>query len=69
MKMAKSNEVKRLYRSSNDKILAGVCGGIAEYMHTDSTLIRIVAILITVFTGFFLGIIAYIIMALIMPQR
>ena len=67
--MAKKNEIKRLYRSSTDKVLAGVCGGIAEYSNMDPTLIRVIAVLITVFTGFIPGIIAYIIMAIIMPQK
>jgi phage shock protein C len=67
--MAKKNEIKRLYRSSTDKVLSGVCGGIAEYSNMDSTLIRVIAVLITVFTGFLPGIIAYIIMAIIMPQK
>jgi phage shock protein C len=67
--MAKKSEVRRLYKSSTDKILSGVCGGIAEYANMDSTLIRIIAVLITVFTGFFPGLIAYVIMAVIMPEK
>lgn len=67
--MVKKNEVRRLYKSSTDKVLAGVCGGIAEYANMDSTLVRVIAVLITVFTGFFPGLIAYIIMAIIMPQK
>ena len=66
--MAK-NEVRRLYKSSTDKVLSGVCGGIAEYAKIDSTLVRVGAVLITVFTGFILGIIAYILMAIIMPTK
>ena len=34
-------EIKKIYRSSEDKMLAGVCGGIAEHFHVDATLIRL----------------------------
>ncbi len=52
---------KKLRRSSTDKWIAGVCGGIAEYLGTSSALIRI----LTVLSG--VGIIAYLIVAVIMP--
>ena len=59
---------KVLYKSKQ-KVLSGVCGGFAEYMGQDPTLIRIIWLLIVVFTGFFPGIIAYIVAAFIMPHR
>ena len=59
---------KRLYRSRNNKMLCGVCGGIAEFLHTDPTLIRLLWALITCFTVG-TGIVAYIIAALIMPEE
>jgi phage shock protein C len=37
---------KRVYRSKNDKIIAGVCGGIAEYFNVDPVLIRIITVLL-----------------------
>lgn len=52
---------KKLRRSKDDKWIAGVCGGVAEYLGCSSALIRI----LTVLSG--VGIIAYIIVALIMP--
>lgn len=55
---------KKLYRSVNDKILAGVCGGIAEYFDIDSTLVRLVVVLLGI-SG--TGLIAYLVAALIMP--
>lgn len=58
---------KRLVKSSN-KILAGVCGGIAEYFGVDYTIVRLAYMLLTIFT-FFSGIIVYIILWLIMPNR
>lgn len=57
---------KKLYRSSTDKKLAGVCGGIAEYFDVDSTVIRLALVLFCLFGGS--GLIAYIIAALVMPQ-
>ena len=58
---------KKLVRSNN-KIIAGVCGGIAEYFDVDPTLIRVVYAALTLFTAGFPGVILYIIMMLLMPQ-
>ena len=58
---------KKLVRSSN-KIIAGVCGGIAEYFDVDPTLIRVVYAALTLFTAGFPGVLLYIIMMLLMPQ-
>ena len=55
---------KKLYRSNTDKILAGVCGGLAEYLAVDPTVVRLLAVL-SVFTS--VGIIAYIVAALVIP--
>ncbi|MBP5452476.1 MAG: PspC domain-containing protein [Treponema sp.] len=57
---------KRIYRS-NDKVICGVCGGISDYFDLDATIIRIAWILITCFTAFFLGVIAYFVCAAILP--
>jgi phage shock protein C len=56
----------RLYRSRNDRILFGVCGGLAKYFGIDSSLMRILVIVLTIATG---GIVAliYIAMAFIVP--
>ncbi len=61
--------MKKLTRSITNKQLAGVCGGIAEYYSVDATLVRVATVLITVFTGFFLGVIAYGVLAVIMPPK
>jgi phage shock protein C len=58
---------KKLTRSTN-KILGGVCGGIAEYFEVDPTVIRICYAALTVFSAAFPGILLYIIMLLLMPQ-
>ena len=58
---------KKLYKSSTDKKLAGVCGGIAEYFNIDSTLVRLGWVVFCALGGS--GLLAYIIAALIMPDR
>ena len=58
---------KRLMRSSVDCKIAGVCGGIAEYMDVDPTVVRLVWVLITFFTGIVPGIIAYLVAWMVMP--
>ena len=57
----------KLYKSSTDKKLAGVCGGIAEYFNIDSTLVRLGWVLFSLLGGS--GLLAYIIAAIIMPDR
>lgn len=59
-------EPKRLLKSRNDRMLSGVCGGIATYFNVDSTIIRILFVLLG-FTGS--GLVAYIIAAIIMPEE
>ncbi|MBI2851367.1 MAG: PspC domain-containing protein [Chloroflexi bacterium] len=56
---------KRLYRSRSDRMIWGVCGGIAEYFEIDPTIVRLIAVLL-VFAGG-IGILAYIILAIVMP--
>ena len=58
---------KKLTRSTN-KVLAGVCGGIAEYFEIDATLIRIAYAALTIFSAGFPGVLLYIIMLLLMPE-
>lgn len=61
-------EKKRLMRSVRERKIAGVCGGIANYLDLDPTIVRIAYILLTIFTAFAGGI-AYIIMWMIMPEE
>lgn len=58
---------KRLYKSNENRMIEGVCGGIAEYFNMDPTLIRLGWVLFCVLGGS--GIIAYIIAAIIIPRR
>jgi len=60
---------KRLYKSEDNKQLDGVCGGIAEYFDVDPTLVRVGYAFITVITGIFPGLIAYLALMIIMPKK
>ena len=56
---------KRLYRSRSDRVLWGVCGGLAKYFDIDPTIVRVIAVLLIFANG--LGILVYIVMAIIVP--
>ncbi len=58
---------KRLYKSRN-RVFCGVCGGVAEFLNIDPTIIRI-AILVLVFAGFGSGLLIYLAAAIIMPEK
>ncbi len=58
---------KRLHKS-RDRVLSGVCGGIAEYFGWDITIVRVIYALLTVFTAFS-GAIVYLILMLVMPEE
>lgn len=60
---------KKLTRSSNDKKLLGVCGGLAEYFDVDPTLVRVGILALAIFTGLIPGVILYFCMALLMPEK
>ena len=57
---------RRLAKSSSNRVISGVCGGLAEYFGIDVTLVRLGWVLFTFFGGS--GIIAYIIAAIVMPR-
>lgn len=61
------NTSKRLYRSTQDRMFAGVAGGIAEYLEVDPTLVRLFFVALTLMGG--PGIIIYIVLMLIVPER
>lgn len=58
---------KKLTRSRKDRKIAGVCGGFAEYLDVDSTLIRLVWVMLVLFGGW--GLLAYLIAWIIMPEE
>lgn len=57
---------KRLSRSTKEKMIGGVCGGISNYFGIDPTLVRVGYILLSIFT-IFSGVIAYFILWIVMP--
>ncbi len=58
-------ESKKLYRSRNDKMIGGVCGGLGEFLGVDPTLVRLAFVILAIFGGS--GILLYIIAWLIIP--
>ena len=59
--------MKKLYRSPN-RILAGVCGGIAEYFDVDPTLIRVIYLVLSLFSAAFPGVLLYLILMIMIPN-
>ena len=59
---------KKLQRSSTDRMLGGVCGGLANYFDFDPTLVRVAYVLLSVCTAFS-GVLAYILLMIIMPKE
>ncbi|MDX1741271.1 MAG: PspC domain-containing protein [Rhodothermales bacterium] len=59
----------KLTRSSSDKVIAGVCGGIAEYFDMDPTVVRVAYALASLIFAAFPGLIVYVILMILMPQR
>jgi len=64
--MSEHMETKRLYRSRTDRRISGVCGGLAEYLNVDPVLIRLGFVLLALADG--VGLLAYIIMAIVLPE-
>lgn len=58
---------KKLYKSRTDKKICGVCGGIAEYIECDPTIVRLITALLAL--GFGTGILLYLVAALVMPYK
>ncbi len=59
---------RRLRRSSQHKMVAGVCGGLAEYLDVDPTVIRVLYVIVSFVTALVPGLLAYIILMFIMPR-
>ena len=60
---------RKLYKSKDDRKLSGVCAGIATYFGIDSTIISLLWVFGTFFTGFIGGIVLYIVCAVIVPDE
>ena len=63
------NSPRRLTRSRNDRMLAGICGGLANYLDVDPTIVRLVFALATFFTVVFPVIFIYLIMWIVVPKE
>lgn len=59
--------MKRLYRSRSNKVIAGVCGGLAEYLNIDPTIMRLIFLLIALPGG--ISILVYFIFWVVMPKH
>lgn len=60
---------KKLYKKTSEKKICGVCAGLAEYLNIDVTVVRVLFVLLSLFTTGFPGLLVYIIMALVMPDE
>ena len=63
-----TENVKKLYRSTSDRMIAGICGGLGDYFGIDSTLVRLLFVFGAIFTGSALFWI-YIIMLIVVPEE
>ena len=60
---------KRLYKSSKDRVLTGVLGGLGEYFNIDAVVLRLLWLVIVIFTGLVPGLVVYVVAALIIPEK
>lgn len=60
--------VRRLHRSRTNRMLAGVCGGLAEHYGSDPTAVRLAAIVVGLFTGIVPMVVVYIVAAIVVPE-
>jgi len=63
--MATSNPLRR---TSRNKVLAGVCGGLAEWLGWDATLVRILYVVVSILSVAFPGILVYVVLWIVMPK-
>jgi len=59
---------KKLYKSTTDKKIAGVCAGLAHYIGIDPTIVRVVFAVLSLCTSGFPGLLIYIVLALVLPE-
>ena len=60
---------QKLTRSSTNKVIAGVCGGLADYFGLDPTVVRIGYVLLSILSAAFPGLLVYIILMLVLPEH
>ncbi len=61
-------DVPKRLRKSKNRLIAGVCGGIAEWLGWDPTVVRVLYVLISIFSAAFPGIVVYLVLWLVMPK-
>ncbi len=64
-----SHAARKLTRSRSDRKIAGVCAGMGQYLDLDTSLVRILWVLVTFAVGFFPGLIAYVVAWIIVPEE
>ena len=62
-------QIKKLFRLKSDKMISGVCSGLAKYWKIDVALIRVGWVIATIMTGFWIGILAYIVCIIAIPEE
>lgn len=60
---------KKLTRSRTDKMIGGVCAGLADYLNMDVSLVRVLYILVSIMSSAFPGLLVYIILLLVIPEE
>ena len=66
--METTGPFKHLYRSRTDRVFAGIFGGLGEYWNIDPVILRVLWVLVTIFTGFVPGVVTYIIAIFVIPE-
>ncbi len=61
------SETRRLRRSTSDRMIAGVCGGLARYFDLDPTVVRVAYVVVSLLSAAFPGILVYIVLLFVMP--
>lgn len=59
--------MKKLVKNEENRMICGVCAGVADYFEVDATLVRLIFVAASIFTGVITGIIAYAVAAVVMP--
>lgn len=65
----KKIKMKRVTRDTDNKVIEGVCAGLGNYFEIDPVVVRLLWVLVTFLTGFFPGVIAYVIAIVIIPEK
>ncbi|MDP1624931.1 MAG: PspC domain-containing protein [bacterium] len=60
---------KKLYRSRTDRVFAGICGGLAQYFNVDTGLLRLIWVVVVIFSGLFPGVVVYLFAIALIPEE